>query len=102
MEMPLPDNTFPMMTGQGPFGPIEMGGMFTTFKVRSHLGANDYRDPGWYRHPKGTVAYEWQGAPLDAQAPRRPHQARPRCCQRAQTRIPAPGGRPCALKGRLP
>jgi hypothetical protein len=47
-----------------------MGGMFTTFKVRSQLGANDYRDPGWYRYPKGTVAYEWQGAPLDAQAPR--------------------------------
>jgi FtsP/CotA-like multicopper oxidase with cupredoxin domain len=70
MQMPLPDNTFPMMTGQGPFGNIEMGGMFTTFKVRSQLGANDYRDPGWYRHPKGTVAYEWQGAPLDAQAPR--------------------------------
>jgi hypothetical protein len=21
MEMPLPDNTLPMMTGQGPFGP---------------------------------------------------------------------------------
>jgi hypothetical protein len=47
-----------------------MGGMFTTFKVRKNLGANDYRDPGWYQHPKGTVAYEWQGAPLDAQAPR--------------------------------
>ena len=34
MEMPLPDNTFPMMTGTGPHGPIEMGGMFTTLKVR--------------------------------------------------------------------
>ena len=29
MEMPLPDNTLPMMTGQGPFGAMEMGGMFT-------------------------------------------------------------------------
>src|SRR5882724_4826230 len=28
-EMPAPDNTLPMMTGNGPFGPIEMGGMFT-------------------------------------------------------------------------
>jgi hypothetical protein len=27
--MPLPDNTLPMMTGQGPFGAIGMGGMFT-------------------------------------------------------------------------
>lgn len=34
MEMPLPDNTLPMMTGAGPFGPIEMGGMFTVAKVR--------------------------------------------------------------------
>jgi hypothetical protein len=29
MEMPLPDNTIPMMTGQGPYGSVEMGGMFT-------------------------------------------------------------------------
>lgn len=70
MEMPLPDNTFPMMTGTGPFGPIEMGGMFTTLKVREGLGAGDYKDPGWFTHPKGTVAYEWQGAPAAASAPR--------------------------------
>ena len=70
MQMPLPDNTFPMMTGKGPFGNIEMGGMFTTFKVRKNLGANDYRDPGWYTQPKGSVAYEWQGAPLASTAPR--------------------------------
>jgi hypothetical protein len=62
MEMPLPDNTLPMMTGAGPFGPIEMGGMFTVVKVREGLAANDYKDPGWYRHPPGTVAYEWTGA----------------------------------------
>ena len=70
MEMPLPDNTFPMMTGRGPFGNIEMGGMFTTFKVRKNQAANDYSDPGWYQQPAGTTAYEWQGAPLAAQAPR--------------------------------
>jgi hypothetical protein len=29
MEMPLPENTLPMMTGEGPFGSLEMGGMFT-------------------------------------------------------------------------
>jgi hypothetical protein len=61
MEMPLPDNTLPMMSGAGPFGPIEMGGMFTVVKVREGLARNDYRDPGWYRHPPSTVAYEWQG-----------------------------------------
>ena len=58
MEMPLPDNTLPMMTGTGPFGPIEMGGMFTVFKVRDRLAAGDYSDPGWYDHPPGTVAWE--------------------------------------------
>ncbi len=69
MEMPLPDNTLPMMTGSGPFGPLEMGGMFTVVKVREGLARNDYKDPGWYRHPPGTVAYEWTGeAPKVARA----------------------------------
>ncbi|WP_374519048.1 multicopper oxidase family protein [Hydrogenophaga sp.] len=56
MQMELPPNTFPMMTGTGPYGPIEMGGMFTTLKVRADLGANDYRDPGNYALPAGTQA----------------------------------------------
>ncbi|MEO8486363.1 MAG: multicopper oxidase domain-containing protein, partial [Betaproteobacteria bacterium] len=59
MEMPLPDNTLPMMTGQGPYGAIEMGGMFTTVKVRRGLARTDYKDPGWYEQPAGTRAYEW-------------------------------------------
>jgi len=67
MEMPLPDNTLPMMSGAGPFGPMEMGGMFTVVKVREGLPRNDYKDPGWYRHPRGTVAYEWTGEPPRAQ-----------------------------------
>jgi len=58
MEMPLPENTLPMMTGFGQFGPIEMGGMFTLMKIREGLAANDYKDPGDYKHPQGTVAYE--------------------------------------------
>lgn len=62
MEMPLPDNTLPMMTGQGPFGPIEMGGMFTVVKIREGLARDDYKDPGWYKHPKGSLAHEWKGA----------------------------------------
>jgi hypothetical protein len=61
MQMPLPENTLPMMTGQGPFGPIEMGGMFTVIKVRKELAAGDYRDPGWYEHPPGTVAWKLGG-----------------------------------------
>ncbi|CAN7414539.1 copper oxidase [Pseudoduganella sp. LjRoot289] len=61
MEMPLPENTLPMMTGQGPFGGVEMGGMFTVLKVRKDQKRGDYTDPGWYKHPAGTVAYEWTG-----------------------------------------
>ncbi len=60
MEMPLPENTLPMMTGQGPFGAVEMGGMFTVVKVRDEVKRNDYTDPGWYKHPPRTVAYEWK------------------------------------------
>jgi hypothetical protein len=55
-HMPGPKNTLPMMMGKGPFGNIEMGGMFTVVKVRDHLKSYD-EDPGWYEHPKGTVAY---------------------------------------------
>jgi FtsP/CotA-like multicopper oxidase with cupredoxin domain len=58
MEMPLPDNTLPMMTGWGQFGPVEMGGMFTTVKIREGLAHNDYRDPGHFKHPVGMVARE--------------------------------------------
>lgn len=61
MEMPLPENTLPMMTGEGPFGNIEMGGMFTTVKIRKDQKPGDYKDPGWYKHPVGTVSYEWKG-----------------------------------------
>jgi hypothetical protein len=50
MEMPMPDNTLPMMTGFGQFGPLEMGGMFSVVKVREGLDRNDYKDPGWYKH----------------------------------------------------
>lgn len=56
MGMKLPENTLPMMTGRGPFGPIEMGGMFTVVKVRRNQPKDDYTDPGWYKHPNGTVA----------------------------------------------
>ena len=57
MEMPLPDNTLPMMTGYAQFGPVEMGGMFSVLKVREGLASGDYKDPGWYKHPQGTVAH---------------------------------------------
>jgi hypothetical protein len=50
-----------MMTGDGPYGDIEMGGMFTVVKIREGLARGDYRDPGWYRAPKDSVAYLWEG-----------------------------------------
>ena len=55
------ERRLPMMTGTGPFGALEMGGMFSVVKVREGLGRNDYRDPGWFKNPKGTVAYEYTG-----------------------------------------
>jgi hypothetical protein len=60
-HMPAPENTLPMMTGTGPFGPIEMGGMFTVIKVRE--GIESYADPGWYEHPTGTVAWKTDAPP---------------------------------------
>jgi hypothetical protein len=58
MGMPLPENTLPMMMGEGPFGPLEMGGMFTVIKIREDQTPGDYSDPGWYKHPPGTVAWK--------------------------------------------
>jgi len=52
----------PMMGGNGPFGSLDMGGMFTVVKVRDEVAA-DYRDPGWYQHPPGTVARRVASAP---------------------------------------
>jgi len=67
MNMPLPENTLPMMTGSGPYGDMEMGGMFTVMKIRANLAHGDYRDPGWYQAPAGSVAYAWEGEPPPAE-----------------------------------
>lgn len=61
--LPGPANTLPMMTGMGPFGPLEMGGMFTVVKVRDDLEPGDYRDPGWFANPAGTVAHRVSADP---------------------------------------
>ncbi|MFZ5477858.1 MAG: multicopper oxidase family protein [Myxococcota bacterium] len=53
MEMDRPPNSLPMKGGPGPFGTIDMGGMFTILKVREDPSV----DPdGWYVNPEGTVA----------------------------------------------
>jgi manganese oxidase len=54
MKMPTPANSIPMVGSEGPFGLIDMGGMFTILKVRDRLTGDG--DPGWYDHPPGTVA----------------------------------------------
>jgi hypothetical protein len=87
MEMELPENTFPMMTGTGPYGPIEMGGMFTTLKVRADQKPGDYTDPGDYKQPAGTQAYEYTG-PV-ATTPRAPEaSASPAMAPTGQVRKP--------------
>jgi manganese oxidase len=55
--------------------------MFTVVKVREGLAAGDYRDPGPYKFPPGSVAYEFTGdigqAPRQAEPPASsPHQHR--------------------------
>ena len=53
-HMAVPKNSIPMVGAKGPFDYITMGGMFTIVKVRENL--TSYADPGWYKHPQGTVA----------------------------------------------
>ncbi|MDR3417491.1 MAG: copper oxidase [Nevskia sp.] len=55
MAMKGPTNTLPMAAGNGPYGSVGMGGMFTVLKVRDDLQGDT--DPGWYRQPHGTRAY---------------------------------------------
>ncbi|MCE4557762.1 multicopper oxidase family protein [Roseateles cellulosilyticus] len=69
MRMRGPDNTAPMMAGDGPFGPLAMGGMFSVLKVRRGLRRGDYADPGWFQQPAGTQAREVGDAPPAPQPP---------------------------------
>ena len=62
--MPYPRNTISMKGAPGPFGDyISMGGLFTLVKVRDQLKSYD-EDPGWYKHPPGTVALKASEADL--------------------------------------
>jgi hypothetical protein len=54
MGMPVPPNSIPMLGGKGKHDIITMGGMFTILKTRD--GIRNYRDPGWYENPAGTLA----------------------------------------------
>ena len=54
MKMPVPENSVPMAGVPLQYGKGTMGGLFTILKVREELAG--YDDPGWYRHPAGTLA----------------------------------------------
>jgi len=62
-HMQGPANTLPMMAGKGPYGNLEMGGMFTVVKVRDQLSGT--RDPGWYKAPPKTTAWRVKAPPRD-------------------------------------
>ena len=51
-HMPGPENTLPMMMGEGRHGKLEMGGMFSMVRVRDQLGAV----ADLYEAPEGTQA----------------------------------------------
>jgi FtsP/CotA-like multicopper oxidase with cupredoxin domain len=54
MKMKVSGNSIPMVGAEGPHDYITMGGMFTLLKVRDQIEGDG--DPGWYRHPPGTMA----------------------------------------------
>ena len=71
MGMPVPKNSIPMVGGKGPFGYIDMGGMFTILKVRE--GITELRRPRLVRASQGNggrgggggrTSPRWNPAPL--------------------------------------
>jgi len=69
--MATPRNSIAMLGGQGPYGPIDMGGMFTLVKVRDDIDYN--RDPGWYKQPRGTSAWRVDSMSETAMKVESPH-----------------------------
>jgi manganese oxidase len=66
MNMAQPRNAVSMAGGQGPFGPIEMGGMFTMIKVRDRIDDDAAAIASWHQAPDGTRAIEATAAELAA------------------------------------
>jgi hypothetical protein len=90
MQMQLPDNTLPMMTGFGQYGPLEMGGMFSVVKVRDGIAPGDYGDPGPYQHPAGTVAHEVNGP---TEEPARRSESAPNAPPTIEVKVVKPGSK---------
>jgi hypothetical protein len=60
MEMPLPDNTIPMMTGQGPFGRWRWAACSACSRCAATRSRATTATPAG-KHPAGTVAHEYTG-----------------------------------------
>lgn len=60
MDMPLPPNSVAMKGAPGPYGVIDMGGMFTIIKVRPKGASFD----GWYDQPSKETARQATDAEL--------------------------------------
>ena len=69
-QMGAPRNSIPMHGGEGPYGTIDMGGMFTLVKIRDDM---DYgRDPGWYGSGPRAYRVDSMSVPA-AQSPHEGH-----------------------------
>ena len=64
MKMPVPPNSLPMKGGPGPYGSVDMGGMFSILKVRDDPARADPK--GWYSPPPGTTPAAATAAQLAA------------------------------------
>ena len=78
MEMPLPDNTAPMMTGDGP---VRLGRDGRHVQRASRCARDqkrgDYSDPGWFKHPR-----RHDGLRMDRRAARSRRASRPKAGSR--------------------
>jgi manganese oxidase len=66
MAMAQPRNSVSMRGGRGPFGEIEMGGMFTLIKVRDRITDDEVAGASWHQAPSGTLADEASSADMMA------------------------------------
>jgi FtsP/CotA-like multicopper oxidase with cupredoxin domain len=62
MKMRHPENTIPMKGLEGPYGYIDMGGMFTVIKVRKEVTAST--SSSWYENPYSERAMQASKADL--------------------------------------
>jgi hypothetical protein len=69
--------------------------MFSVVNVREGIAADDYKDPGPYENPAGTVAYEFTGdvGPSPRAAPQQSSGP-----LNAEFDVVKPGSRPSAMK----